>query len=101
MASVTTLPDFAVALTLLNQTQLQRDNPALYNILKYLIDAQVQSQNTIVQTTIPTAVAAVPTSSDVAPDGVTIIQQPSSWLGSNAGLLRRPLSRGAWHFTAG
>ena len=60
MAAVTTLPDFAVALTLLNQTQLQRDNPALYNILKYLIDADVQSQHTVVNTTIPTAIAAVP-----------------------------------------
>jgi hypothetical protein len=60
MASITTLPDFATALTLLNQTQLQRDNPALYNILKYLIDSNIQSQNTVVQTTIPAAVAAIP-----------------------------------------
>ena len=58
--AITTLADFATLTTLLNQTQLQRDNPALYNILKYLIDADVQSQHTVVNTTIPTAIAAVP-----------------------------------------
>lgn len=52
------LPDFATLQTLLNQAQLQRDNPALYNILDLLIRRNVQSQNTIVNNTIPAAVSA-------------------------------------------
>ncbi|HYV51984.1 MAG TPA: hypothetical protein VE971_01710, partial [Candidatus Eisenbacteria bacterium] len=60
MATTKVLPDFATLITLLNQTQLQRDNPALYNILSLLIKADIQNQDTVVNTTIPTAIAAVP-----------------------------------------
>jgi len=102
MGSITTLPDFAVALTLLNQTQLQRDNPALYNILKYLIDANIQNQNTVVQTTIPAAIAAIPpSSSDVAPDAYTIRIQPTITSLLDSGLLHWPLPDGAWSLIEG
>ena len=59
------LPDFATLITLLNQTQLQRDNPALYNILKLLIQQDLNNQNVIVNTTIPTAIAAIPSTPSI------------------------------------
>jgi hypothetical protein len=78
--AITTLADFATLTTLLNQTQLQRDNPALYNILNLLIKANVQSQNTIVNNSIPDAIAAIPAP---VPGVLKLFEIPSATVSAN------------------